>query len=260
MRPLIGITGRCYRLEMVTGTSPRFTDRLTNSFFTDFDRCVAEAGGIPVNLPFVSSSTGVADRLDGLIVTGGQDVHPSRWGGMRPVDPDADPRRNIDVIDFERDQYEADLISDALSLGIPILGVCRGHQLLNTVLGGTLIEDIEETSVVHSSPKAAPYAGDDNHVVELFSGSVGRQIYGARRTSNSWHHQAVDRPGVGLAVTGRATDGIAEMIELSGRPVVGVQWHPEWQTERDPIFDWLIERCAWTMDERQQGRQDSKVG
>jgi putative glutamine amidotransferase len=135
---------------MVTGTSPRFTDRLTNSFFTDFDRCVAEAGGIPVNLPFVSSSTGVADRLDGLIVTGGQDVHPSRWGGMLPVDPDADPRRNIDVIDFERDQYEADLISDALSLGIPILGVCRGHQLLNTVLGGTLIEDIEETSVVHS--------------------------------------------------------------------------------------------------------------
>ena len=243
MKPLIGITGRSFRLKMVSETSERFGDRLTNSFFADFDRCVAAAGGIPVDLPFVSASTGVIDRLDGLIVSGGQDVHPQRWGGIRPVDPHADPRLAFDAIDDERDQYEAMLISDALESGIPVLGVCRGHQLLNVVLGGTLIEDIRETSVVHSSPHAAPAGYSDGHIIEFVPGSVARQLYGACRTSNSWHHQSIDEPGEGLVVTGRAMDGIVEMVELSGRPVIGVQWHPEWQTEADPIFEWFVDQC-----------------
>lgn len=250
MKPLIGITGRTFRLQMVNNTSERFGDRLINSFFSDFDRCVAGVGGIPVNLPFVSSSTGVIDRLDGLLVTGGQDVHPSRWGGTRAIDPDADPRVTFDAIDAERDQYEAQLICDALAARIPILGVCRGHQLLNVVFGGTLIEDIQETSIVHSSQHAAPYGGDEGHIVEFAPGSVGREVYGARTTTNSWHHQSVATPGLGLVITGRTADGIAEMIESPSRLAVGVQWHPEWQVGADPIFDWFIDRCRSMVDER----------
>lgn len=244
MKPLIGITGRSLRLRMVRNTTKRFGDRLTNLFFTDFDRSVAQAGGVPVNLPFVSSTAGVIDRLDGLIISGGQDVHPSRWGGNQAIECDADPRLSFDAIDVERDQYEAVLIGDALASGIPVLGVCRGHQLLNVVLGGTLVEDIPEVSIVHAATNVPPYDGDAGHVVEFAPDSIGREIYGAYTTTNSWHHQSVSTPGRGLVVTGRASDGIAEMIELPSRRAVGVQWHPEWHAKPDPIFDWFIAQCS----------------
>lgn len=244
MKPLIGITGRQLTLGMLANTSPRFRDQRINSYFTDFAECVARAGGIPVDLPFVSSGAGVVDRLDGLIVTGGQDVHPSRWGGKATVDPDLDPRWDHDAHDVDRDAYEADLIEAALVAGIPVLGVCRGHQLLNVVLGGTLIEHLEPGPIVHSTGHSAPSAGDPEHVVEFVEGSWAHAVYGPNRVVNSWHHQAVDRPGRGITVTGRTPDGVVECIALEDRPVVGVQWHPEWATRPDPVFDWLVESSA----------------
>jgi putative glutamine amidotransferase len=244
MRPLIGITGRKLTFGMLADTSPLYRDRRIDCYFTDFAECVARAGGIPVELPFVSATTEVVGRLDGLLVTGGQDVHPSRWGGSATVDPDVDPRWNHDVHDLERDSYEASLIEAALVADIPVLGVCRGHQLLNVVLGGTLVEHLQPGSVVHSTKHSAPSAGDPEHVVEFVEGSWAHRVYGARRVVNSWHHQAVDRPGAGLAVTGRTADGVVESIALDGRPVLGVQWHPEWSVEPDPIFEWLVEQSS----------------
>jgi putative glutamine amidotransferase len=244
MRPLIGITGRKLTLGMLANTSSRFRDRNIDCYFTDFAECVARAGGIPVDLPFVSSTTGVVDRLDGLIVTGGQDVHPSRWGGTAVVAPGADPRWDHDAHDIERDAYEAALIEAALVADIPVLGVCRGHQLLNVVLGGTLIEHLGPGAIVHATAHDAPSAGDPEHVVEFVDGSQAHEVYGARRIVNSWHHQAVGRPGHGLVVTGRTDDGIVESIALEGRPVLGVQWHPEWSVEPDPVFEWLIDQSS----------------
>ena len=255
MRPLIGITGRQLTLGMLANTSPRFRDQRIDTYFSDFAECVARAGGTPVDLPFVSSATGVVDRLDGLVVTGGQDVHPSRWGGAAVVDPDADPRWDHDVHDVERDAYEAALIEAALAADIPVLGVCRGHQLLNVVLGGTLVEHLEPGSITHSTGHSAPSAGDPEHVVEFVEGSWARAVYGPRRVVNSWHHQAVDRLGKGLVVTGRTPDGVVECITLGDRPVVGVQWHPEWATAPDPVFDWLVDRSAAAADLRSSAQR-----
>jgi putative glutamine amidotransferase len=244
MRPLIGITGRKLTLGMLANTSPRFRDRSISSYFTDFAECVARAGGIPVDLPFVSSTAGVVDRLDGLIVTGGQDVHPSRWGGRTTVDPAVDPRWDHDAHDAERDSHEAALIEAALVADIPVLGVCRGHQLLNVVLGGTLVEHLSDGPIVHATADSAPSSGDPEHLVEFVEGSWAHQVYGPRRVVNSWHHQAVDRPGRGISVTGRTADGVVESIALDDRPVLGVQWHPEWSVEPDPVFDWLVDRAS----------------
>lgn len=229
---------------MMADTSPRFRGQRINTYFTDFAECVARAGGTPVDLPFVSSATGVIGRLDGLVVTGGQDVHPTRWGGVAAVDPTVDPRWAHDAYDAERDAYEVALIESALEASIPVLGVCRGHQLLNIVRGGTLIEDLAPGAIAHASDHVAPSAGDPAHVVEFAEGSWAHSAYGTHRVVNSWHHQAIDRLGEGIAVTGRTSDGVVECIAFDDRPVVGVQWHPEWSLQPDPVFDWLIEKSA----------------
>jgi putative glutamine amidotransferase len=245
MKPLIGITGRQLALGMVANTSERFREQRIGSYFTAFADGVAAAGGIPVLIPFAADAADVVTRLDGIVVTGGQDVHPARWGGLAAVDPTVDPRWDHDAHDAERDAYEAALIVAAVDSGTPLLGVCRGHQLLNVVLGGTLIEHLDEGPIVHSGPYAAPSDGDPGHVVEFAEGSVPHVVYGARRVTNSWHHQAVDRPGDGLRVVGRTPDGVVECIELADRPVVGVQWHPEWTaTQPEPIFDWLVDAAS----------------
>lgn len=245
MKPLIGITGRQLALGMVANTSPRFRDQHIGTYFTAFAECVAAAGGIPVAVPFAAGAADLVDRLDGLIVTGGQDVHPARWGGTSEVDPSVDPRWDHDAHDAERDSYEGALISAGVDAGIPVLGVCRGHQLLNVVFGGTLIEHLADGPITHSTRHAAPTDGDPPHVVEFAAGSVLHEVYGRRRVVNSWHHQAVDRLGRGLRATGRTPDGVIESVALGDRPVVGVQWHPEWSaTQPDPIFDWLVDVCA----------------
>ncbi|MFJ8653109.1 gamma-glutamyl-gamma-aminobutyrate hydrolase family protein [Streptomyces rochei] len=240
MKPLIGITGRRLSLGMVKRTSRRFQHQFIDSHFSAFGDNVAAAGGIPVNLPFRAEAEAVVERLDGLVVTGGQDVHPSRWGGMARVDPTADPRWDHDVPDLARDEYEAALIAAALRANVPILGVCRGHQLLNVVLGGTLVEHLEEGRIVHASQNHAPDDGEAEHTVSFTPGTLAHTLYGPQRVVNSWHHQAVDRLGRGLSVMGTTADGVVEAIKLDDSPVVGVQWHPEWMASSDPLFDWLV--------------------
>jgi len=241
MRPLIGITGRALALGMVANTSQRFREQRIHTYYAAFAEGIAAAGGVPVAIPFAAPAVETIEHLDGLIVAGGQDVHPALWGGQAEVDPIADPRWNHDTHDAERDCYEAALLTAALEAGTPVLGVCRGHQLLNVVLGGTLIEHLEDGAIVHAAGYSAPSDGDPNHVVEFVPGSWAHGLYGARRVMNSWHHQAVDRLGEGLVVSGSTADGVVECISLSERPVVGVQWHPEWSaTQPDPAFAWLV--------------------
>jgi putative glutamine amidotransferase len=240
---------------VVNGASPKFQHQFVDSYFTAFGQCVAAAGGIPVNLPFAAGAAGVIERLDGLVVTGGQDVHPERWGGRAPATPAADPRWDHDAIDVERDEHEATLIEAALGAGVPLLGVCRGHQLLNVVLGGTLVEDVDQTHVVHASPNPAPDDGDLPHIVSFVPATTAHAIYGAHRVVNSWHHQAVDRLGRDLAVMGTTPDGVVEAIGIPARPVLGVQWHPEWAGSPDPVFDWLVmEAGQASVNRRELGR------
>ncbi|MFD6059850.1 gamma-glutamyl-gamma-aminobutyrate hydrolase family protein [Rhodococcus wratislaviensis] len=205
--------------------------------FADYARCVSAAGGIPVTLPYEAAGREVVERLDALLLTGGQDVHPSYWGGECVVDP---AKAGSHGYDHARDRHEIDLALAAVESSIPLLGVCRGHQVLNIALGGTLIADLAAPHLNHYSEASAPDNGPADHAVSFIADSLAWQIYGPRIVRNSWHHQSIDRPGSGLIATGFTDDGVVESVELPDRPVLGVQWHPEWQTDGDPVFDWLI--------------------
>lgn len=242
MKPLIGITGRRLAAGSVHSYHPRFHDLHVDVYWSDNGRRVLEAGGIPVLLPFESSESGVIDRLDGLLVTGGQDVHPELWGGdPSRASADADPRQDANVHDRERDVYEIALVRSAVQRRMPVLGICRGNQVLNVALGGTLVEDVPIDTVIHAAEEPPPTAGHANHIVTFTDGSVARSLYGASAQTNSLHHQAVHECGDGLAATGFAPDGSIESIELTGWPVLGVQWHPEWHINLDPVFPWLVQ-------------------
>lgn len=241
MRPLIGITGRRLLASTITHMDARYAEREIDYFFSDYATRVAEAGAIPVLLPYEAGSEHTVDRLDGLIVTGGQDVHPAVWGGdAAHLGPVLKSRTSGFAHDLDRDAYEITLIRAAVATRTPVLGICRGHQILNVALGGTLVADLPPTQVDHYLTDAAPTDGRVNHRVDFTPGSLAHEIYGPSRIVNSWHHQAVDRCGAGLLPSGRAQDAVVEAIELPDHPVLGVQWHPEWQVAPDPVFAWLV--------------------
>jgi len=136
--------------------------------------------------------------------------------------------------DRARDDRELALLAAALDRGLPVLAICRGLQLLNVHLGGTL----------HQHLAAHPVGGDGVHEVRFAAGSVLRGLYGPRCPVNSLHHQAVATPATGLACVGHAPDGVVEAVELTGRPVIGVQWHPELLARTEPVFAWLVSAAA----------------
>ncbi|MFF4693867.1 gamma-glutamyl-gamma-aminobutyrate hydrolase family protein [Streptomyces sp. NPDC001307] len=244
VRPLIGITGRRYRLQLLKRADERYGDRCTDSYMSDFAIRIAQAGGLPVHLSYDTDATDVCQWLSGVVITGGQDVHPACWGGDTAVVRDIDPRTDPMAHDVARDEYEIDLVRAALERGIPVLGVCRGLQVLNVALGGTLIADLPPGSVSHLSAQAAPTDGTADHLVTFEKGSIAAGLFGEYALTNSWHHQAVDRCGTGLVVTGRTSDGVIESVELPGAPVLGVQWHPEWMKSADPTMTWIVRAAA----------------
>ena len=231
-RPLIGITGRKKAAELI-GAPPGFSDAPLETYFGEYARAVLAAGGLPVHLPLEAPPALLAERLDGVIVSGGDDVDPRRYGEA--------PGPHTLAVDPERDEFESGLIEAAIARGLPLLGICRGAQLLNVVRGGTLRQHLPlgegESHGSYAYPRAHRV-----HEVRTVPGSTVAALYGEAPRVNSFHHQAVDRPGAGLAITGRALDGVVEAIELEGAPVLGVQWHPE-VFDRDPVFGWLLERA-----------------
>jgi putative glutamine amidotransferase len=153
--------------------------------------------------------------LDGLLLAGGSDIDPARYGAPRhPETGEPDP---------DRDSLETVLLREALERDLPVLAICRGHQLLNVVLGGTLAQHIEG----HLHPKQS-----DIHPITVASPSRLRSILGVDEfVVNSRHHQGVDRVASGLVVVARAPDNVVEALELPGkRFVLAVQWHPEDRT------------------------------
>lgn len=239
-RPLIGVTGRRWpatRLEV----EPRYQTGSVDVDFADYPQRLAAAGAIPIRLPYEAAVPEIATRIDGLVITGGQDVCPALWGSAR-VDPAAD-------YDRARDDYEIAMLRFALDAGLPVLAICRGMQILNVAFGGTLIEDLPAGPIDHLQ-KGQPVDAA-THEVSFTAPSIASKVYGSTAQVNSLHHQAVDRPGAGITVTGRAPDGVIEAIELGGHAVLGVQWHPEWR-DGDPVFAWIVEQSA-----DREGRPDA---
>lgn len=249
-RPLIGVTGRRFRLSLLQGADPRYGDRCVDTSLSDFATRIAAAGGVPVTLSFDAEAEAACDWLSGVVVSGGQDVHPACWGGDTSVVQDVDPRAHTQAHDVDRDAYEIALVRAALDRGIPVLGVCRGLQVLNVALGGTLVGDLPAGPVSHLSAAIAPTDGADDHVVAFTEGSLARELFGAKARTNSWHHQAVDSCGTGLVVTGRTSDGVVESVELPGAPVLGVQWHPEWMVSADPAMTWIVQAADQHLADR----------
>ena len=171
---------------------------------------------------------------DGLLLPGGGDIEPGRYG-QTPVEKCGKP-------DLLRDETEWKILAAFLPTGKPILGICRGTQVLNAFLGGTLHQDISN----HSAFKDR---ASGTHNVTLVPGSKLASILGqASVFVNSMHHQATDTPAPGFAVSARSTDGTIEAQELEGHPFcIGVQWHPEHlsktRADQQAIFDAFVGQC-----------------
>ncbi len=231
-------------MELIRGGHPAYGERQTDSFFTDFAERIADAGGVPVMLPYDADPEALGDWLSGLVVTGGQDVHPRWWGGDESVVGDIDPLLDPMVHDPARDAFEIALTRVALSRGTPLLGVCRGMQVLNVARGGTLVADLPSGPVRHLMSVGPLSDGDPGHQVTFKAGTIAQKVFGDRLVTNSWHHQAVDRCGDGLVATGHTSDGVIESIEIPGHPVLGVQWHPEWMVRNDGALQWIVDAAA----------------
>lgn len=242
--PLIGITGRTHAAGMI-GAPKGFADAPLDVHLNEYASSVIQAGGLPVHIPMGVDTGAIVSRLDGLIIAGGEDVDPRRYGRQ------PDPRTSSG--DGSRDELEIGLLQAALAQRVPVLGICRGQQLINVALGGTLIQHLEGAQGLrHNASEIHRY--ERVHEVSFRSGSVLHRIYGDGARVNSFHHQAVERLGTGLSAVGHADDGVIEAVELADADVIGVQWHPECFGS-DPVFHWF----ARTVIEARQGRVKERV-
>jgi putative glutamine amidotransferase len=202
---------------------------------------VQRTGAIAVLLPVDERAPLVLlDRIDGLLLIGGADLDPSTYG------EEPDPR--IESTYPDRDAFEIALLKGAIERDMPVLGVCRGMQALNVALGGTLLQHIPEVNGSNPHRRAVGTFEGTDHIVTLDPGSLAARAAGEEvHTARCHHHQAIDKLGDGLVVTGRAQqDGLTEAIELAdGRWVLGVQWHPE-ADERSRLFNALTEAARAT--------------
>jgi putative glutamine amidotransferase len=196
---------------------------------------VLAAGGIPVVLPAVPGIADVLARLDGLLLVGGGDVDPARYGAV--------PHRANGPVNVGRDAAELALLEEALAQRLPVLGICRGLQLLNVALGGTLHQHVPD--VVGHEGHAAGDGVFVRHAVHLHPRcGLARALRRTTLEVPSLHHQAIDRLGRGLTACGWADDGLIEAAELDGHPfTVGVQWHPE-ADEEVAVFSALVQASA----------------
>jgi putative glutamine amidotransferase len=253
-RPLIGITAN-------TAAGGRWADHALSHekdfVWRDYSAGVAAAGGLPVLLPCVAGASGEPDhgnahlvaetvgRLDGLLLTGGLDIAPEHYG--------EEPHRKLEGVDVAKDALELAAVAAARARGIPILGVCRGVQLLAVAFGGALYQDIEAQVQGPLGHRQDRDPRHPSHAVQVEAGSRLAAIVGQAGPLrvNSYHHQAVKRVPDGFRVAARAADGVIEALEGADPRhgfVLGVQWHPETLWRRDGaalgLFRALVQAAA----------------
>lgn len=231
--PLIGITA---------GNDPRAPGSYVVRW--DYIRSIESAGGVPLVLAPSAATlhSTLVNRLDGLLLTGGLDIDPSAYG--------EEPHPTSTRTSKERDQFEFLLTRGALSRGLPFLGICRGLQVLNVVMGGSLIQDIPSIvghKVLHNHPHKQRH--EIFHEVVLDKDSQLYRILRMERIPvNSMHHQGINRLAEGLIATAWADDGVIEGVEMPRLPFfLGVQWHPEafWDHGAPfaPLFEAFVQQA-----------------
>jgi len=238
MHPRIGIT-----LDHEEGGG--YSQRPWYAVRQNYCDTIAQAGGVPFAVPYhLDYVTAYLDTLDGLLVTGGAfDVDPALFG--------EESRHDKVKLKDTRTAFEYAMINAALERNMPMLGICGGQQLLNVVLGGTLVQHIPDEfpdDILHSQPNP-PY--EPGHTVHASQGSLLKRITGQDSfLTNSDHHQSVRRPGKGVEITGTSADGVVEAIEVPNqRFCLGVQWHPEYLVSPadTAIFKAFVDAAAQTM-------------
>ncbi|SMD11346.1 putative glutamine amidotransferase [Desulfocicer vacuolatum DSM 3385] len=224
MKPIIGIT--------------TFYDRKPQKVYTavsdSYVRSVILAGGIPILLPVVEEvelAEEYLDAIDGLLLSGGEDVCTMRYG--------ENPIKEVEMFCPQRDDFEINLFIEALNRDMPVLGICRGIQVMNAALGGSLYQDIftQVDNVLGHLPKKMP-VDTLFHCINFVKGSRLEKIFDTRNLRvNSYHHQAVKQVADAFIATAFSTDHIIEAIEHKDKKfAVGVQWHPEDLTIKYPHF------------------------
>lgn len=234
MKPLIGITSSIEK------------DETAHKVYDHNVRAIIEAGGVPLLLPNISDQASIArlaEEIDGLLGSGGYDIDPSYY--------QEEPHQKLGTVTPRRDEFEHALFQKVLELNKPILGICRGMQMLNVAAGGKLYQDIysqiDEELLKHSQD-APTYYG--THTIRLEEGSLLQEIVQSNELRvNSRHHQAVKEVAKDFMVSARARDGIIEAIESKEHSfALGVQWHPENMLEgkdeaSELIFKAFINAC-----------------
>jgi putative glutamine amidotransferase len=228
IRPVAGVIC-CTR---TVGIEP--AQAVMNRYVASAMRYADAAALLVPSMPDLMKASEVAARLDGLMLTGSpSNLDPALYGQDIPDAPGP--------FDAGRDTMTADLIKAMLDLGRPVFGVCRGFQEINVAFGGTLRRDMSEkgAALPHHAPDEVDFNGmfDHTHRVDLTPGGVLAKAFNVEAaTVNSVHYQGVDRLGEGLLVEARASDDVVEAFSatINGAPVLAVQWHPEWKTERNP--------------------------
>jgi putative glutamine amidotransferase len=235
-RPLIGLT--TYLQPAQTGVWDVRASFLPAIYFEG----VGRAGGISVLLPPQPADADIAGRVldgvDGLIITGGRDMDPAAYGSERhPAtdEPHADSRI--------RDAFEITLLQGALRRGLPVLGICRGAQVLNVALGGTLHQHLPD--VLGHSRHQKGNAVFSTSSVTTVPGTLVESLVGRSTEAQCYHHQAIDRLGEGLIVSASDADGVIEAVEIDPARypagwVVAVQWHPEESLDDLRLFAGLV--------------------
>jgi len=229
-------------------------------------RPLLAAGGLPVTLPQLAEAAPASvEQLDAIVLAPGRDVAPERYGQAdHPLLAATEP---------QRDAFELMLVALALPAGLPILGICRGIQLLNVALGGTLAQDVSLIAPGHpsdpgwerwrlveaSSLAGTPLPPHPRHSISIVPGSILARALGTSAIEvSSFHHQAIETLGDGLAVVAASEDGVPEAIELPGRPVLAVQWElqEEWRVDGRfmRVFEWFVAAARDHGTRRGQGQ------
>ncbi len=205
--------------------------------------CVKNCGGIPVVIPVIDDDNfieKILTKIDGLIIPGGDDINPNYFNEL--LSP------YTKGVDDLLDRFQIKLIQKALKKDLPVLGICRGHQVLNVALAGTLYQDISEykvnINIIHDQLHMGYNENEKVHEVTFKKGSILEQLYGERLMTNSFHHQVVKNLGLGLESIGKTKDGVIEaIVSKDHRFVLSVQWHPERSIDYYPLFKLFVDTC-----------------
>ena len=233
-------------MKPIIGLLPNLYEDGRSVSFDDYIDAIRTSGGIPLILPEPSCTEDVArlcSLIDGLIIPGGQDICPRLYG--------EEPHYTVNAFSTKRDSFEAEIFRMACAQGKPILGICRGAQLINALLGGSLTQDIPSqlaSSVAHRAP--ATVADPLTYRHEIVACDIENPPFAIPAAVNSFHHQAIKNLGDGLIPLACSRDGVIEAYFCPEPFIIATQWHPERITAAEEyaggagIFKALIDACT----------------